>query len=295
MNIKQKLLEETVNLFTNTKMDGVNEMTKKHMDSLVAYLLNPIVNPKSLGLTYATIKYWENKGYLLLSLPKDADEWRKYSVIECLWFELLKKLVSMGCNLENVVPKLLFAYSNFQGLNKGVQFKGEQQPVLLLNGIRVNTLNNFLNHILLTVMARSKATLYIGENGCQFLFSEQADRGKIFNIVYDQIFTTGIGVSISDIVFSYVLNIKGQEQAGLKLLNENELTVLNMLNNKQINQITVKQDDGKIYEIQSVEKMTTQEAHQYLSSFITSPYQELIFRTNNNKEISITRTTKQQP
>ena len=156
MSFKQAFLQDLTKQIINTPMQGVSQNTKQHLNSLTEYLLTPSVSPKALRLTYATIKYWETKDYLLLSLPKEADEWRKYSVIEFLWFQLLKKVVDMGCAFEKVAPKLIFAFANYKGVSSAMQFTDPQTPVMVLDGIRVNPLNNFLTHILLTI---AKATL----------------------------------------------------------------------------------------------------------------------------------------
>lgn len=294
MNFKQQFLQQVLKDFTNKPISGVNEETKKQLNSLADYLLAPTVNPKALGLTYATIKYWESKGYLILSLPKEADEWRKYSVLECLWFAMLKRVVDMGCSLEKIAPQLIFAYANYTTLNSSVSFNNPTQPVVMVvDGTRVTPVNNFLTHILITTISRSKATIQFTKQGCQFYFQKSDNRAALVNQAYEAIFTTGINLCISDIVFTYVLGLDSDTQKNLAIFSQGETQVINLLNKKEISEITIKQEGGKIYNLSSVEKITAENLYTSLNSFITGDYQDLHFKTNSNKTAVLTRTTKQ--
>lgn len=293
MSFKQKFLQALTDQIISTPMQGVSQNTKQHLNSLTEYLLTPSINPKAIGLTYATIKYWESKDYLILSLPKEADEWRKYSVIELLWFQLLKKVVDMGCAIEKVAPKLMFAFANYKGVSSTMQFTDPQTPVMVLDGVRVNPVNNFLTHILLTIMARSKSAINVNDTGFQFYF-QGGDRVALANEAYNTIFNTGINISISDILFTYVLGADSNTQNKIQVFNDQEAEVIKVLGKNNINQITVKQDDGKIYELHTAEKFAISDINKYVSNFITNDYQELSFKTNNNKQLSLIRTTKQK-
>jgi hypothetical protein len=275
-------------------LEGVSVGNKKQLDSLAEYLLTPTINPKVLGLTYATIKYWESKGYLILSLPKEVDEWRKYSVIECLWFEILKSLVDMGCNLEKIAPQLMFAYANFKTVNSTISYTETQMPLMVLNGVKINPLNNFLNHILFTIIARSKATIQFNQQGCQFYFQKNGDKATIIKQAYEGLFTSNINICISDIMFEHILGMDRNSQINLNIFTNQEIQVIHLLNSKDINQIIIKQEDGKIYELNYVEKMDVKCLYKPLCHFITNGYQELSFTTNNNKKASLMRTTKQK-
>ena len=293
MSFKQIFLQDLTNQIVNTPMQGVSQNTKQHLNSLTEYLLTPSVSPKALGLTYATIKYWETKGYLILSLPKEADEWRKYSVIELLWFQLLKKVVEMGCAIEKVAPRLIFAFANYKGVSSAMQFTDQQTPVMVVEGVRVNPLNNFLTHILLTITARSKSALNVNDTGFQFYF-QGSDRVALANEAYNTIFTTGITINISDLLFGYILGADANTQNKMQIFNDQEAVVVRALGKSNISQITIKQDDGKIYELQTAEKFAISDLNKYVSNFITNDYQELSFKTNNNKHFSLVRTTKQK-
>ena len=77
--MKNKILESVKETLLQTPFKGISPESKIQFDSLVNYLLQPVVTPKDLGLTYATIKYWEQKGHLILPIIKVTDEWRKYT------------------------------------------------------------------------------------------------------------------------------------------------------------------------------------------------------------------------
>lgn len=289
---KEQFLQEITDQIVNTPIIGIKPETKQYLDSLTDYLLRPSVNPKALGLTYATIKYWETKGYLILGIPKEADEWRKYSIIEYLWFQLLKRVVDMGCAIDKIAPKLLFAYTNFTGEFSSRKFTDPQTPITLVEGIRINPLTNFLSHILLIITARSKASLNISDEGFQFYF-QKASKDIIANDAYNIAFNTGVNISISDILFAYILGVDSNTQEKIQLFNRQEVEVIKLLSNESVSQIIIKQNNGKIYELNAVEKIHVNDINKHLREFITEDYQEINFKTNKNKTLSLQRTTKQ--
>lgn len=294
MDFKQLFLQQILATFCNSENTGLSAKTKAQVNSLAEYLLRPTITPKNLGLTYATIKYWESKGYLILSTPKEADEWRKYSVIEYLWFQLLKKIVNMGCNLDKVATHLVFAYANYKTPDSQLSFNDPAPPLIVIDGIKLNAFIGFLNHIIFITLTRSSATIQFHQQGCSFYCQKGNDKAQIVNKMHEFAFTTGINLCVSDILLFHILGISGDGQRKFAIFTKAESEVLSLLRKKEIQEITVKQNDGKIYQVEAVEKADTMELLKPLNSFITGDYQELTFTTNNNKSISFKRKTKQK-
>lgn len=298
MMYKELFLGEVLALYKEAPLPGMRQEVKNQMVSFAEYLLTTMVGPKAVGLTYATIKYWESKGYLLLSLPKEADEWRKYSVIELLWFEVLKKVSEMGCTLDKVVPLLIYGYANYKGNNTACNINEPETPVMLIDGNRVNPFMAFLGHVVSIVMAKSKASVNITKNGCQFYFQKFADKTAIANRSYDTVFEGGILLSISDIVFKYVANIQPEQQAALNIFTTQESEVLMLLNNKKLQSITIQFDNGSPNIVERTERFDITRDDDYaakpLVEFLSSPYQTIKAVTNGGKTIAIETTTKQK-
>ena len=91
------------------------------MKKLTSKLLEPSVTPKMLNITYAAIKHWEKKGFLLFPASKDVDEWRKFSILEYYWIMILKKIVKIGGSLDKIAPKIKFAYKHHTNPNEVIK------------------------------------------------------------------------------------------------------------------------------------------------------------------------------
>src|SRR5580658_1797009 len=58
------------------------------------------------SISYRTVNYWDEKGYLLFERDKDETEWRKLSFVDYIWLRMLDELRKMGIAVEPVVGVL---------------------------------------------------------------------------------------------------------------------------------------------------------------------------------------------
>jgi len=291
MKFKEEFLKELLGRYIQTEIQGVQSDVKNQLDSLAEYLLSPTVNPKQFGVTYATIKYWEKKGYLLVNVPKEEDEWRKYSVLELLWFKVLTVFSEMGCAIEKMAPKLMFAYTNYTGYSSSISYTEESQvPLISLNGVRINAIENFLKHVLLIIIGRTDSSLCFGNSDCSFYVEREMSQAAKIEIAQTIIWKPGISINISDIVFQHVLGEGLTEKIGAPIFNREELQLINVLSKDNVKEISVKQNNGSIYEITSTEKYPLDNIDQPLKSLLKNKYEEIEVKTFNKGAFVIKKT-----
>ena len=281
--MKQQIIESVLNNIIENPIKGLSPALIKQYNSLATYLLQPSIKPKDLGLTYATIKYWEEKGYLILPLLKEKDEWRKYTIIEALWFHLLKQVVEMGCLLERIAPKLIFAYANCKSPNDVILFNTEVPPLAIMDGVRVTPFINFLNHVLLMVIGKVKATLSLTMQGVNLFMDNPLNSDLSAHFAQQNIFTTNITICISDIVFELVLGLQEDLQR-LHILSEGEVAVFKAIKDKKVGEIIIKKDKFKIYQMSTVENLGIKETDMRINRIVTKKHQKVEVTTNENKK-----------
>jgi hypothetical protein len=291
---KQLFLEEMLRIIENEPLEGMGDDVRQQFIGLTKYLLQPVITAKDIGLTYSTIKYWEKKGYLLLQTDKQAEEWRRYTILEALWFEILKKAVDMRCTLEKTAPNIFFAYVNYTGLNCSFVW-GNSVPVELIRvmeGIRVEPFLNFLKHVIGIVLGRVKSSLFLSKDG--FMFSTEEMDGVIkpaeANKALLNQYKSGINICISDIVIALVLGNK-KDIRKATMFSDEEMTVFKELANEDVKEIKIKKGKrGEIYGYETTKRKTIHHPAE-IGRLVTNKHQNINAKVNdkfNHIEVEIT-------
>lgn len=298
MNFKQ----QAVDLVYETYVEAIGMQMGNQKEaasllvSMAKQLLDPNLPPKELGLTYATIKYWETKGYLILPIQKEVAEWRKYCLLEFYWFQILKKVATMGCSLDIVVPKIIAGYSKLSNYNIEILFKeiiaDEDDNI---QGVQIAPLVTFLGHVIRIITKRSKAGISLYDESCRFYFEKEMNLNDITNQASEMIFKNAISISISDIIFEYSLRWQEEKKTKIEILSKEELEILMLLKKKELKELTIILKDGKPINLVLKEILGNKDAMaKRLQEFFFTPYQEIRAVTNGDKEYFIERVTKKK-
>lgn len=234
---KKMFLEELLRIIRSYPLEGVEDDVRRQLINFANYLLQPVVTPKELGITYATIQYWEKKNYLILQTEKQFDEWRKYTKLEALWFEILKKAESLGCSLEQTAPKIMFAYTNYTAPNCSVAFDAEAAPIMLVEGLRVSPFNNFLIHVAAIAVKKIKSSLFLTTQRIQFITGDVKPLETENKALFEQ-HTSGISICISDIVIALILGDK-EELVENNIFSETDIALLRTLATENIKEFKI--------------------------------------------------------
>lgn len=293
MSNKQKALTILTEYFTKFINDqDLPAERKAAMVQLVPLLLEPVVVPKALNITYATIKYWESKNYLLFPVLKEVGEWRKFTMLEYLWANLITRLSQMGCTLDIVMPKVIYAYTHQTDPNCVMEYKANEE-VETICGINAMQALSFFRHIFSMLERKGKHTLHLFSDGT-ILFAAESGRqeSEVIKAAYETAYKTGITLCLSDLVRENFSNTNLGELLPPATFNECRAALTEMLNKKEVKEVTVRQNEGKIYQIEATEKMDITNMQLPMKSLITEDYQDIEVKTNKNKKVSVIRKTK---
>lgn len=299
MSKKQELIESVKDFY----IDGVNnqpypEEYKTHLSKVFEALWEPTLTAVDLGETHATIKYWESKGYLLMPILREVGAWRKFSYVELYWILLLRKVTLMGCSLDIVVPKLINAYEQGFATNKEIYFDEKLGYRDSLEGLSHNLVFNFFGHITAVHMSLiGKYSIHLFNKSYMFSSEHRLGTADAVEAAYKTMFKDSINISLSDVVFMDN-QIEGFTRHLMRqnVFSKQEAEILNMLNQKELKELTVILQDGKPVTLELTEKfdITQDDAANRLIQFLNSPYQEIRAVTNGGKTIGFERKTKKK-
>lgn len=295
MSNKQKALIILTEYFTKFINDQDQPAERKAaMVRLVPLLLEPVVVPKALNITYSTIKYWESKNYLLFPVLKEEGEWRKFTMLECLWVNLIKKLNQMGCVLDTVMPKVIYAYTHQNNPNDTLTFKpGEDRSNAECGNINIEQVYNFFRHVFSIIERKGKHTLHLfSDDTILFAAESGSEEAEVIKAAYETAYKTGVTLCISDLVRENFRKPNSGDLSQPAAFNDRMAALTEMLNKKEVKEVTIKQNEGKIYQIEATEKMDITNIQLPMKSLITEDYQDIEVKTNKNKKVSVIRKTK---
>lgn len=298
MDTKEFLLTTILKVYQETLANqNMPDKKKALLNEFISTILQPVVNPKDLDVTYATIKYWEKKQYLLLPVIKEVGEWRKFSILEFLWIQILKKAAEMGCSLDVFVPKLLFAYENCKSPNQIIDYTVSSIDTAHFNKAEVRSVvvSGFLTQITGISIGKAKTSIHLYVDSCQFITESNINKNTVINDAYTAVHKSGVGICISDIVFENIQNEK-YSFAAPQVFNKSEIKILSLLKKNELKEITIKLEDGKPVTMELKEKFSINkdDTSKRLKDFFSSNYQEISAVTNGGKTIFFERITKQK-
>lgn len=97
MENKNKLIKHDKRIASLLASHKDNPNYKKTLDSYN----NKVYKVSDTGITYRTISSWESAN-LLLAEPNKNEKWRKFSIIEVLWLQIIKELRSIGFSKKKI-------------------------------------------------------------------------------------------------------------------------------------------------------------------------------------------------
>ena len=288
MGTKKEILVELGQLVVQSLVENGLKGDIRLINNLMGSLLEPKVTPQMLNLTYSTIKHWESKGFLLLPPNKEIDEWRKFSILEYFWIQILKKFVTLGCSLDKVAPRLTFAFQNHRNPNETIAY----QEIFTENTF-LDTSFGFLTNIIFVYLQTGKTALHLFEDNCQFVAENGLDRVTAIKVANETMFKPGISICISDIVFEQSEKHKKRLMTP-QIFSAEENEILSLFRKNELKEITIKLDNGKPVNIELTEKFDLKKEflNKSLLGFLTSEYQEITAITNGGKPIHFERKTK---
>lgn len=218
-------------------------------------------------VTSRTLNYWEEKN--LLPVLRDNNKgWRKYSIIDLVWINIIVELRKFGLQLD--------------------QIKKIKDDIFTQED---NNTNNFiapeLNLYVASCFLNKPSYLIVFANGNASLGTFQEINFSIqLGFVKNH-----ISISLNDIVSKIIPSKEGKlkpDFSSLFELKKEEIDLLFELRFKEWDEITLKSKDNKIA---TIETTTIEESKERISDLLSkSDYQDIIIKRRDKNIVSIKRT-----
>lgn len=232
------------------------------------------------NITYRKINDWDSKNVISGSRDNVKAGWRKFSFVDIIRFYIIKDLRKFGLDIEKV--KNIFGNISYTTFN------------LSKNGKPYNETFLQLEYFILLCLSGEKVLLLIDEEGNTFFFNEKDAVQAYFH--FDKASSPLIILPF----FSYVRKMfkKAREErldSTIEELYKNRITekerkVLDIINKKNYESITIKKQNGEINTIKAKKILRGDFSDKEIIDAIKQKdYQNVSVSIKNGKKINITR------
>lgn len=283
---------------------------KIHDSQLFKQLMEPRFNVKIFEnqITYRTINYWDEKGYLLFERGGNDKEWRKLSFSDYIWIRMLDELRQMGIAVEGIV-KVLFRELGIRE-QEVMEMPNEEHEKLnalpfeqLLPRIDKSLVSTRFCILLVNIVSfKTQLAIRIFKDG---EYSERYSNPQWHGIVIEEMETqaaekrkldalrTFISISLSDLIADFIETKDLNNISDLSLLSTEETELLKHVRNKDLKEITVTLAGGKPISLDLTEVDYNADIRKRIyEDLMGSNYVECTYVTNTKKQVTFTRTTK---
>lgn len=257
------------------------DFTKKHADTLNTPRFTIKKSQAFINnITYRKINDWDSKNMISGSRNNAKAGWRKFSLVDIIRFYIISDLRKIGLDIEKI--------KNILGNISNASFN------LVKNGKSHNETFLQLEYFILSCLNGNKILLLIDEEGNTSFFSEK-DAVEAY-LHFDEASSPLIILPF----FSYARRMfkKAKEEkldSTIEELYKNKLTekekkILNIINEKKYESITIKKQNGEINTIKAREVLKGNFSEKDVADKIKEKdYQTVTVLVTNGKRTIITR------
>jgi DNA-binding transcriptional MerR regulator len=259
-------------------------------------------------ITYRTLNYWEEKGYLLIERDNSGNDWRKLSFTDYIWMRMLDELRKMDISVEGFV-KVLFRELGIREqdllslpVEKYEELKALSFEELLPEIDKKLVSTRFCLFLVNIVSFKTRLSLRVFKNGdYDEVYSNPTFHKLVVKSLQEQAakkremsnYQSFISVSISDLISEYIETKDLDNISGLNLLSSEENELLKHVRNKDLKEITVTLSDGTPKRLALTEEVKQNaDVNKRIYEEILSDFTEISYVTNGNKQVTFKRTTK---
>lgn len=237
-----------------------------------------------LGIPYRWIHHWEEKG-LLLSLPNENGNWRKFNFIDFLWIEIIVELRKCGLSLENIgeLKQMLVTTVDTDGEHLSTMmdfdhpsFREEDRPYFNVFMLLVTECLTSGADIFLLINARGQCLIYNESTNHEFDSEIYHFRQK-----------THVSLSLRHILVRFITQYKIIEDVqGLALLSQNEFEIIALIRNGKVKQVIVDRSHG-VDLVLGEDELTDKNRSEYMfvDSILNQSYKTITYTTSDLKKV----------
>jgi DNA-binding transcriptional MerR regulator len=260
------------------------------------------------SISYRTVNYWDEKGYLLFERDKDETEWRKLSFVDYIWLRMLDELRKMGIAVEPVVGVLFREFGiredEIEELSLDQYASLKQMPFdEIVKKVDKEMISERFCLLLVNIIAyRVKLAIRIFNDG-EFaqLYSNPDFHGIVVKSFQKERqvktendnYQSFISISIANLISEYVESKDLDNIVSLSLLTDAEAELMNHVRNKELHEITISFAEGKPTRLKLTEvDYNADIAKRICEDMMGREYVECNYTTNTKKQVTFKRTTK---
>ncbi len=250
-------------------------------------------------ITYRTINYWDEKGYLT-GEKNSAGKWRKFDFIQLVWIQVLDSLRKMGVSIDVIVPAI------FQALGY-IQESSEEEKMKLLDGLseeQQNTISNmygnymnfqttFRFYVLYAIFLKKEVSIrYYSDGSCAIVkgITKDSDSKAIKDFIQKNS-GSHIAISLNEIIKQFIAEKDIEQIENVSVLSENELELLQHLRKKDVTEVRVFLEEGEPIRLDVKDTMEDESMNKRVYEYLFSPYQKIEFKTKGGKTAYFERIT----
>jgi hypothetical protein len=215
------------------------------------------------GITYRTINYWDDAGFLLRKRRKTERGWRRFSVIEFLWVKLLDELRTLNITIEPFIPVLFRAFGYTKEANKELE----------------TAQFNFLNSLIPIIVERKSVDLKLYTD--KALIEIQKDDSN--EILHENF----ISISLNRLLIDFVLSHGTNKLSKIPFLNEHESELISLINSNSLEEVII--NVGEALNSYKFKERTKIMDTIGVTESIFKPYSKITYKLKGGKTVTLER------
>lgn len=254
-------------------------------------------------INYRTINYWDEKGYLLSET--DTEGWRRFCFADYVWIMLLNELRDFDVAVKNIIPSLFidfgFPYDVLDEMSEAEvsDLRMMDFEKLIKKIDKDYALDTFCRMLVNIISYKTPLTLRFFKDGSSLpIYGNPAFHGIRFKPALDDYnkaltesnFQSSISISIDSLIKDFIDKKSLSNISDLMLLNKSEIEVLRLLDNKELQEVTIFYDKGKPHKLELSEIVKLTDAAKRIKEYFLTPYERCEFITNGGKSHYFKRT-----
>lgn len=294
--------------------DYLNDFDNAH--SLSNKLKEQVFLKTELDVVYSELTNWERNDLLYIKDKDSKGSWKKINYIEYTWICIVSELIIFGFNYTEIknLKIRLFNTIGFDELRQAIRNSEKEELVQPMDEMLALIENNQNLDIIMEGFSVSPLELCIAEiilfGSDYFLYvfkdkeipflswSENAVKGYrmrgIFEAVEDKIKESHFALSLSNIVFKFVIRDVKVNKLTSCILTKQEYTILKMIrrNYKDIKSLNIRFADGRMdrMEVTTTKKATAES--RIIDYIKKGVYQRITIDTEDGKMVNFENTQK---
>lgn len=255
-------------------------------------------NKDLTNISYRTINYWDEKGYLT-GVQNEGSKWRKFDFVQLIWVQLLDKCRQLGISLESVIPVIFKSYGyipkseeikdaavlNTLSTEERTLYKG-------MIGAHSNFQNIFRFWATRAIFLKLPISIrYYSDGTCCTMVGKEKAIGNTSDYAVDML--SYISISLNELIRDFIEHQPLNILASTEVVTKEELEIIKHLRNGGLSEVTIHLKDGQPKTLHLTTPLRDVELAKRMYEYITSPYEKLEIRTNGGTTYgTITKTIK---